>query len=117
MRLIDIKKKLRGDNSKTVQQLIYEIQLAVDEDVWEEFELRFQQVHEAFFEKLKAISPDLTPAELKICAFLRLNLKTKEIASITHLSIRSIEVTRSNIRKKLKISNSETNLLSFLIAL
>ena len=113
-RLLDVKNKLRGDNKQALEQLIFDVESAVDEDIWEEFELRFQQVHDEFFDKLKELSSELTPAELRICAFLRLSMKTKEIAAITHLSIRTIEVTRSNIRKKLNLTHSDTNLIAFL---
>lgn len=113
-RLLNMKSRLKGENRDTIQQLILDLQSAVDHDVWAEFEMRFQQVHNDFFIKLKEISTDLSPAELKICAFLRLNMKTKEISAITHLSVRTIEVTRSNIRKKLNLTHSEVNLITYL---
>ena len=113
-RLLDFKSKLKGDNRQTILDVVNELQTAADEEVWEEFEMRFQQVHNDYFDNLKQISPELSPSELKICAFLRLNMKTKEIAAITHLSIRTIEVTRSNIRKKLNLTHSDVNLISFL---
>ncbi|WP_430813518.1 tetratricopeptide repeat protein [Carboxylicivirga sp. RSCT41] len=113
-RLLDFKSRLKGDNRQTILEIVNELQTAADEEVWEEFEIRFQQVHNDFFDNLKQVSPELSPSELKICAFLRLNMKTKEIAAITHLSIRTIEVTRSNIRKKLNLTHSDVNLISYL---
>ncbi|MCG8582373.1 MAG: LuxR family transcriptional regulator [Bacteroidales bacterium] len=113
-RLLDFKSKLKGDNRQTILEIVNEMQTAADEEVWEEFEMRFQQVHNDFFDNLKQVSPELSPSELKVCAFLRLNMKTKEIAAITHLSIRTIEVTRSNIRKKLNLTHSDVNLINYL---
>ncbi len=74
---------------------------------WDEFELWFQEVHRDFFVKLNKNYPDLVPRELKICAFLKLNLSTKEIANLTNLTVKTIEVYRSTIRKKLQIPPGE----------
>jgi DNA-binding CsgD family transcriptional regulator len=79
-----------------------------------EFETRFNSVYEYFYSQLKALAPDLTPNELRICALMRLNITTKEIALLTNRSIGTIDNTRSSIRKKLKI-DEETNLQEFLM--
>jgi DNA-binding CsgD family transcriptional regulator len=79
-----------------------------------EFETRFNSVYEYFYSQLKALAPDLTPNELRICALMRLNITTKEIALLTNRSIGTIDNTRSSIRKKLKI-DEEINLLDFLM--
>jgi len=113
-RLVDLKSNLKGVNNDIVQNLIIDMQSAIDDDVWADFEMRFEQVHNDFFKKLKVICPDLSPSHLKICAFLRLNMTTKEIASITHLSIKTIETTRTRIRKKLNLTKTDVNLVSYL---
>lgn len=84
--------------------------------VWEEFETRFSKVHDEFYKKLRVNYPQLTPTEIKICAFLKLNMSTKDIASLTNRSPRTIENTRQSIRKKLAI-DGETNLVNFLLDL
>lgn len=76
--------------------------------------MHFNRVHLDFYKKLQRIAPDLTPTELKLCAFLRLNMSTKEISSLTQSSDRSIDVMRGRIRKKLNITNTTTNLITFL---
>jgi DNA-binding CsgD family transcriptional regulator len=58
--------------------------------------------------------PDLTQSELKLCAFLRLNMSTKEISELTGQRILTIDHARYRLRKKLGISNSEINLVTFL---
>jgi hypothetical protein len=58
-----------------------ELQKTTDDKIGNEFDLRFKQVHGEFYEKLLARFPDLTPNEQKICAFLRLNMTTKEISN------------------------------------
>ena len=57
--------------------------------------------------------PDLTPNEKKICAFLRLNMSTKDICAITYQSVRSIDMARFRLRKKIGLDSDE-NLVSFL---
>ncbi len=59
--------------------------------------------------------PNLTLNELRICSYLILNISSKEIAELTKRSIRSIESTRLNIRKKMKLSHNE-NLVKCLMA-
>lgn len=81
-----------------------------------DFENRFVGVYELFYEKLKQISSDLTPNELIICAMLRLNYTSKEIAYLTSRTVPTIENSRSTIRKKLKL-NTETNLQQFIMNL
>lgn len=75
---------------------------------WNEFELHFTSVHPNFYISLKSKYPNLTKGETKLCAFLKLNLSTKEIASISGNSINSIEVSRSRLRKKMGLQTSES---------
>ena len=72
---------------------------------WEKFTLYFDRVNNSFLRKLKEIHPSLTATDLKLCAYLRLNLSTKEIADLLNLSVRGVESSRYRLRKKLDISN------------
>jgi DNA-binding CsgD family transcriptional regulator len=63
---------------------------------------------------LKEYCPELTASELKLAAYLRLSLSTKEIAQLMNISIRGVETSRYRLRKKLGLAN-ETNLFDFLI--
>lgn len=114
-RLLKLKDKLKAENVDPVQRIIYDLQSLTDKEVWKEFEVRFQDVHEEFYQKLKLQFPDLSPSEIKLAAFLRLNMTTKEIASITSQSINSLEVARYRLRKKLGITSQEVNLVNFLL--
>lgn len=82
--------------------------------ILDEFETRFTGVYEAYYGKLKNLAPELTPNELRICALMRLNISTKEIALLTNRTIGTVDNTRSSIRKKLKM-DEETNLQEFLL--
>ncbi len=77
------------------------------------FETYFDEVHEEFFKKLKEQFPVLTPNDLRICAFIRMNLTTQEIAAILNISYRGAEISRYRLRKKLGLDRS-TNLSTFL---
>jgi hypothetical protein len=81
---------------------------------WEQFAVHFDKVHSDFLVSLKAVYPNLTPSELKLCAYLRLNLSSKEIAQITNITIKSVELGRYRLRKKLQIPPEE-NLFNFLL--
>jgi tetratricopeptide (TPR) repeat protein/DNA-binding CsgD family transcriptional regulator len=101
------------ENQKLIDELIRDLQNFSERDTWKEFELRFQEVHSEFYKKLIDKFPDLSSNEKKLCAFLRLNMTTKEISAITYQSINSITVARSRLRKKLGIDKDE-NLVAFL---
>jgi len=78
------------------------------------FELRLTSNNEDFFKVLLNKYPDLSPAELKLCAYLRLNPSTKDLALIMNRSMRTVESTRANIRKKMNL-NPHDNLVTHLV--
>jgi len=115
--IIDIQNS-KGNNKKTVskkvQALINQLNLSPNNDMWKEFEKSFTETNPGFLERLSKKHPDLTPNELRLCIFLVLNLRTKEISVITQQSIKSINVARTRLRKKLELDNSKINLSVFL---
>jgi tetratricopeptide (TPR) repeat protein len=114
-KLIAVKNDAVKDETKQAINRIYkELQKSTDDEIWEEFELRFKQVHSEFYQKLMKQFPDLTPSEQRLCAFLRLNMSSKEISELTGQSLNALETARYRLRKKLGISNSQVNLISFL---
>lgn len=76
-------------------------------DDWQEFETWFLEIHEDFMIQLKESYPNLTQREIQICAFLKLNLVTKDISNLTNLTVSSVEVYRSKIRKKMNLSKQD----------
>lgn len=113
-RLLNLKSNLLPENQKVVNEIILDLQREGDSDMWREFEVRFNHVHGDFYEKLRTLYPDLSPADEKLCAFLRLNMSSKEIAAITRQSVKSVEVARARLRKKLNLTNTTSNLVSHL---
>lgn len=84
------------------------------EDDWKRFSKHFDQVHRNFLQRLKEAYPILSPKDLKLSAYLRMNLSTKEIAPLLNISIRGVEIGRYRLRKKLELTK-ETNLNEFMI--
>ncbi len=117
----DIVEKLQKHSSTGIKQddswileIIKDLEKTQEKSVWNEFEVRFQQVHNDFYKKLNDINPELSTNERRLCAFLKLNMTTKEISTITGQIPRSIDVARTRLRKKLNLTNSEVSLIEFL---
>lgn len=87
--------------------------LGSDED-WQIFYQNFDRIHEHFFRNLHSSYPDLTSNDLKVCAYLRLNLSSKDISSLMNISLKGVEAARSRLRKKFGLP-SDVNLVTFLI--
>jgi len=113
-KLLKAKVQFKTINQPFIEETILELQTNVNSEIWSEFEKRFQAVHKGFYDKLNSGFPNLTNLEKKLCALLRLNMSTKEIAAISHQSPNSVEVARTRLRKKLGLSNKEVGLVSFL---
>lgn len=86
------------------------------DDDWEVFEQNFNRIHNGFFKTLKSGYPDLTPSDLRFCAYLCLNLSSKEIASMMNISLKGVEAARYRIRKKLSLP-SDVSLSEFLMGI
>jgi len=113
--LIQIENDAVKDETKAaLKKIANKLQKNKDKDIWEEFELRFNQVHIDFYKKLTQKFPELTSNDLRLCAFLKLNMSSKEISDITGQRIGTLEMARSRIRKKLGISKTQIDLITFL---
>ncbi len=100
--------------SKNANRILQQLKEGDSELFWSTYHNNFDLIHKRFFRNLHEQYPELTSNDLKICALLRLNLNTKDIASFTHLSIRGVEGVRYRIRKKLGIP-SDKSLTDFLL--
>lgn len=107
-------KKLSAEQLRRIQKVIDEGM--TDERDWNLFETSFNGAHEDFFKKLKVDHPDLVPNDLKLCAYLRMNMSSKEIASLLNITLRGVEIRRYRLRKKLDLPHDK-NLTEFLIEL
>ena len=80
---------------------------------WELFSIHFDKVHAGFLTVIKDRHPSINQQELKLCAYLIMNLSSKEIAQLMAISVRGVEISRYRLRKKLQIP-TEINLFEFL---
>ncbi len=86
-----------------------------NEKHWELFNTYFDEVHHDFITRFKTKHSNLTPKELRLCAYLRMNLSTKEIAPLMNISVRGVEISRYRLRKKLQLDPGE-NLTNYIIS-
>jgi DNA-binding CsgD family transcriptional regulator/ligand-binding sensor domain-containing protein len=75
---------------------------------WHLFETNFERAHEQFLQKIKEQYPELTSKDLRLCAFLRMNLSSKEIAPLMGISVRGVENHRYRLRKKMGLDHDDS---------
>ena len=100
--------KFRGKHDREdFQKVLNNMETANNINPLDEFEKVFSTVHPGFYTRLIQKHPDLTPREMLFCAFIRINLQTKDIAIITNISTNSLEIARHRIRKKMNLSSDQ----------
>ncbi len=107
--------------SKTADPVIESVLHSIDqninsEDDWKLFETAFNHADKDFLQKVRARHDNLTPEDLRLCAYLRLNLSSKEIAPLLNISVKSVEMKRYRLRKKLDLPHEE-NLTEYILNL
>ncbi|NOU61970.1 ligand-binding sensor domain-containing protein [Marinifilum caeruleilacunae] len=115
----ELKKALKKIKDPTALVQVRQLMKTLDSEFnsdqdWEQFELHFDQVHENFLKRLRNAYSQLTPKDLRMCAYLRMNLSTKEIAPLMNISVRGVEISRYRLRKKFDLTRDE-NLIDFLL--
>jgi DNA-binding response OmpR family regulator/DNA-binding CsgD family transcriptional regulator len=95
------------EGGKRIKAMSIKINDKSNERIWNEFEVCFERVRNNFYQKLIEKIPDISIREKRLCAFLTMNMSTKEIASITFQSVNSIDVAKHRLRKKLGINTAE----------
>jgi DNA-binding CsgD family transcriptional regulator len=113
--LNDIKKELKKGDGKN----IYDVIKIIDKNLnntndWEMFQEAFNNADKDFLKKIKTKHNNLTPNDLRLCAYLRLNLSSKEIAPLLNISPRSVEVKRYRLRKKMNLEH-ESSLTNYIL--
>lgn len=115
-KLVELKKVMSEENCLIINDLILNFKKSSYNSNWSEFEFLFNNVHPSFYEKLNQQFPNLTVTERKLCAFLRLNMNSKELMKITFQSEDAVKKLRLRLRKKLGIKR-EVNLNTYLQSL
>ena len=114
--LKDLKEKLKSNKDNLGQTEINKLLRTIsvnNNNNWEEFRLRFTAVNEKFYKKLTKKYPNLTQSDHKVCALIKLNFSSKDMARLLGISVESVHTTRYRLRKKLKLERKE-NLEDFI---
>ena len=119
--LYKIMAELKSDSDVRAKRMLVTLNNSIDtnmqsDDLLKRFEEQFDLVHNNFMAKLSEKHPDLSVNERKMCAFLKMNLSSKEIAPLLNLSVRGVETLRYRLRKKIGLEREE-NLLEYLNAI
>lgn len=106
-----------GGSKQELKRILKTIDKNVsDNDSWDQFAYHFDQVHGDYLKKLSENNVRLSPREIKLAAFLRMNMSSKEISKMMNITSRSVELARYRLRKKLKLGRDQ-NLVEYLIEL
>lgn len=109
------KKSTNSDVKTQITGIIKDIEKNIQKDGdWKNFQIHFEKVHGDFSTRLKNQFKLLSPQEIKLSAYLRLNLSSKEIANLLNISTRGVEIGRYRLRKKLQLDRSQ-NLAEFIL--
>lgn len=113
-KVVDYIAEDRNKSLKLVGNIRKEIRENIQHDnVWHKFEENFDVVYADYLKRLSTQFPNLTLADKKMCAYLKMDLSSKEIAPLLNITVRSVEMTRYRLRKKLGLGH-EANLTEFL---
>lgn len=101
-------KKTNTDENRSIKSVITTINKNITgTDSWSVFKDAFESKDKDFFKKIKELHPSLTSNDLRLCAYLRLNLTSKEIAPMLNISVRSVEIKRYRLRKKMELAHEQ----------
>ena len=112
--------QLKIDSSKYPIKHIRDIEKVITEGLemqteeWKGAINNLQLSEQGFFKQLKENNPNLTPHDLRLCSYLRMNFTTKEIARLLNISDRGVEIGRYRLRRKLGLYHNE-NLTEYLM--
>jgi ligand-binding sensor domain-containing protein/DNA-binding CsgD family transcriptional regulator len=113
----DLKQSYADDATKNIKSVISNITKNItQEDSWTIFKDAFDNADTDFLKKVKQTHASLTPNDLRLCAYLRLNLSSKEIAPLLNISVRSVEIKRYRLRKKMDLPH-EQGLVEYILYL
>lgn len=113
-KLLKKKPLFKIENQPIIDEIVKELHDYSKDDSWKEFELRFEEIHSDFYKKLNDHFPDLTKNEKRLCAYFRLNISNKDVASLLHMSVAGVESARYRLRKKLDINSMDIDIVVFL---
>lgn len=110
--LSDITRKF-SDEGKVPREYVKQVNDIIgnslkNDDEWYRFKLHFDSVHPDFFVKLKEMGPDLTENDLRLCAYINIGMRAKQIAEMLNVSPDSVNSNRYRLRKKLGLERNQS---------
>jgi DNA-binding CsgD family transcriptional regulator len=113
----DLKNSSSENSSRSIKSVITNITKNIsEEDSWKVFKEAFDNADKDFLKKVKDAHVNLTPNDLRLCAYLRVNLSSKEIAPLLGISVRSVEIKRYRLRKKMDLPH-EKGLVEYILSI
>ncbi len=104
----------KEEKDTVYQKVISELNHHRNKNLWEGFDKEFTQVNPDFYKNLLRDIPTLSHNEIRLCAFIKLNMSTKEISEILHIDYYSVFKARTRLRKKMKLTGTDENLIAFI---
>lgn len=115
--IVTAQKSLPQKYNYIFYSLLDELKKGVDVDKdWHKFIKHFEEVHTVFINRLKEVNPNLSQSDLRLCAYLYINLSSKEISSVLNISPSAVEKRRQRLRTKLNLEKDD-NLVEYLTSL
>lgn len=105
---------INGKQQAELRKIKHSVSIAMStEEDWEEFKLRFEKVHQSFFDQLTKQFPQLSANDLRLCSFIKLNLNSKQVASLLNIAPSSVDISKYRLKKKMRL-NKEDNLIELI---
>jgi DNA-binding CsgD family transcriptional regulator/uncharacterized membrane protein YciS (DUF1049 family) len=114
--LLEIRSLAEQEKDLSRDKMLKMIDANLGENAWNDFNAHFESVNRNFYNRLLERSPDISPNDLRLCALIRLNLSTKEMAAILNISPDSVKTARYRLRKKLAMP-AEESLTNYILSL
>ena len=103
-----ISTKANEATTKIVNRILREIERElVQEDYWEQFQLTFNQSYQDFIQQVESTHPNLSPTDHRLCCFIKMRLRNKEIASILNVTVNGVEQSKYRLKKKIGLDRKE----------
>lgn len=104
-----VKDDASDKNKQWISEIIGEIDRQTDfENQWDQFKTHFESIHKLFFTGLLRCNPSLTQTDLQLCAYIKLNMSTKEICRLMNIAYKSVNMQRYRLRKKFGLEEGQT---------
>lgn len=113
-KLLKHRKEFDKAGHETIRGVIHDLKNSKEDHIFEEFEASFVNLHQEFYDNLLQKFPHLTLNEKRLCAFIKLNMTTKEIATVTGQTVPTLNKAKQRVRKKFDLTHSDQDIYDFI---